>query len=179
MAPGDAPVPASGDVALDARRTLEERVAALEHIEAIKRLKHRYWRACDRKDPATFRACFARRGASVRFAGLGAFDDADDLATVFERIALRRRGGRHVVLDMHHGLHPEITLTGEGRAVGLWSMRFRQLDLDQATERVAAIEYDDVYVVEDGRWRIERSHVRELWSLVTPLPEGRIVTEGL
>jgi hypothetical protein len=158
-------------------RTLEQRIADLERIEAIKALKYRYWRACDGKDPEAFRDCFVREGASIRFGRMGDYDDADGLAETFARVALHKVGDRHMILDMHHGLHPEITLIGDTEATGRWTLRFRQINLIDNTERLGAIEYDDAYVVEDGRWKKSKCHARELWSMVRPLPEGTVVHE--
>ncbi|WP_067133212.1 nuclear transport factor 2 family protein [Microtetraspora malaysiensis] len=159
------------------RRTLEERVADQERIAAIMALKYRYWRACDSKDPEAFRDCFVREGASIRFGRMGDYDDAAGLVATFEKIALRTVHGRHVILDMHHGIHPDITLVSETEAVGRWTLRFRQVNLADNTEKIATVEYDDAYVVEDGRWKKSKCHARELWSITRPLPEGTVVTE--
>lgn len=161
---------------IDTTASLEQRVAALEATRAIERLKYRYWRACDRKDVAGFRACFVARGADIDFERMGRFDDADGITDVFARVALAtREDGTHLILDMHHGLHPDITVLDQTSAVGRWTLRFRQLNLHDRTERVAAVEYDDAYVVEDGEWRISRCHARTLWSITRPLsPEVRI-----
>lgn len=154
-------------------RTLEERVAALEAIEAIKAAKHRYLRACDRKDPKAFRECFVTEGAVLDYGPLGAFEGAEALTAVFEKIALGRDGeGWYAVLDMHHAMNPVIELLGDGRAAGAWSLRFRQVDRVAGTEKVSAIEYDDRYELEDGRWRIRSSRVTVLWEMVRPLAEG-------
>lgn len=159
---------------------LERRVAALEAAEAIRALKHRYWRACDAKDPEAFRACFVAEGADVDFGPMGRFDDADGIAEVFRQVALARQAdGRPVVLDMHHGMHPDIDVLDATHATGRWTLRFRQLNLVDDTETVAAIEYDDDYVVEEGRWRIRRSHTRTLWSLTRPLPPDAHLHEDL
>lgn len=159
---------------------LERRVGALEAADAIRALKHRYWRACDTKDPAAFRDCFVAEGADVDFGPMGRFDDADGITEVFRQVALARRAdGRPVVLDMHHGMHPDIHVVDATHATGRWTLRFRQLNLVDDTETVAAIEYDDDYVVEDGRWRIRRSHTRTLWSLTRPLPPDADLHEGL
>lgn len=149
-------------------RTIEDRLAALEQIEAIKALKHRYFRACDAKDPDTLRSCFID-SADIDYGPLGDFADADHLATVFRRIALHTVDGRPVILDMHHGLHPDIALTGPGRATGRWTLKFRQLNLIERTERLLTGEYDDDYVLQDGVWKMARSHFRQLWSLTRPL----------
>lgn len=152
--------------------TVEQRLAALEQIEAIKALKHRYFRACDAKDPATFRACFIAQGADVHYGPLGGFDDADQIAEVFTRIALHKVDGKPVILDMHHGMHPDITITGPGTATGHWTLKFRQLNLIERTERLLTGEYDDDYVIEDGVWKMARSHFRQLWVLTRPLGDA-------
>jgi hypothetical protein len=55
---------------------------------------------------------------------------------------------------MHHGHHPEIELTSETTARGTWYLEdtvfFRDADM---VLRGAAF-YDDVYVKQDGRWKI-------------------------
>ncbi|MFF0814165.1 nuclear transport factor 2 family protein [Rhodococcus sp. NPDC003318] len=163
----------------DTRDTdLATRIETLEQIEAIKALKHRYWRACDAKDPTTFRACFVRRGASIDYGRLGAFEDADPMAEIFTRVALHTVDGRHVVYDMHHGMHPEITVTGPGTATGRWTLRFRQVNLLDNTEKLMTGEYDDEYVLEDGAWRMSKCHFTETWAMIRPLPEGTTVTSG-
>ncbi|ANH37309.1 Bile acid 7-alpha dehydratase [Nocardioides dokdonensis FR1436] len=160
--------------------TLEQRIARLEAIEAIKVLKHRYLRACDHKDPEGFRAAFVARGAVVDYGPkIGRFEDADGVTEVYRRMALQRREGAYVVLDMHHGLHPDIEVLSGTEARGRWTLRFRQVTLADRMERVSTIEYDDRYVVEDGAWRISSCHVRTLWTLATPLAEGADITETL
>ena len=151
--------------------SIEERLAALEAIEAIKALKHRYFRACDAKDPDTFRACFIADGADVDYGPLGGAADADQMAEIYRRIALHTVDGRHVILDMHHGTHPDITVTGPGRASGRWTLKFRQLNMIERTEKVMTGEYDDEYVIEGGQWKMARSHFRQLWAITRPLAD--------
>ncbi|MEB3049304.1 nuclear transport factor 2 family protein [Mycolicibacter sp. MYC123] len=157
--------------------SIEERLAALEQIEAIKALKHRYFRACDAKDPDTFRACFTE-DADIDYGPLGGFTDADQLARVFTRIALHTVDGKPVILDMHHGMHPDISITGPGTATGHWTLKFRQLNMIERTERLLTGEYDDDYVIEDGAWRMARSHFRQLWVITRPLTDDTIVEAG-
>ena len=155
---------------------LEARLGALEAKEAIIALKHRYLRACDAKDAEGFRSAFIDRGAVIDYGPLGRFDDADGIAAVFNHIALERDefdgAQTHVVLDMHHGLHPDITLTGPGRATGNWTLRFRQVDRRAGTEQVSAIEYRDEYVIEHGQWKMSACASAVLWTIRRPLAEG-------
>jgi len=148
---------------------LAERIARLEAIEDIKALKHRYLRACDAKDPKEFRACFIASGASIDYGRLGAFSDADGMAQVFERIALQKVDGRNVILDMHHAMHPDIDVHGETSASGRWTLKFRQVNLLEGTETVTTGEYDDEYVVEDGRWKMSKCHFTRYWSITRPI----------
>lgn len=158
-------------------RSLEQRVADLERVEAIKALKHRYWRACDAKDPVAFRDSFTKGPASIDYGSLGTFTDADALTRVFTDIALREADGGYAVLDMHHGFHPVITVLDDSTATGTWTLRFRQLNRVDGTELLMAAEYDDEYVVEDGSWKMVKSHVRTLWTILRPLPEGTRVNQ--
>lgn len=151
---------------------LAERIARLEAIEEIKALKHRYLRACDAKDPAGFRACFIASGASIDYGRLGSFADAEGMVKVFESIALQRVDGENVILDMHHATHPDITVHGPDRASGRWTLKFRQVNLLDRTESVSTGEYDDEYVVEDGRWKMSKCHFHRYWTITRPIAEG-------
>jgi hypothetical protein len=154
-------------------RELAERIANLERVQAITELKYRYWRACDGKDPESMRACFARSGAKIEYGPMGSYDDADPLVAVFAKIALRRLDdGRWAVLDMHHGLHPQITVHDATRASGQWTLHFRQIDVHRGTERLSTGEYQDEYVVEDGRWVIATTTYTPRWTLSRPLDGG-------
>lgn len=151
--------------------TVEQRLARLEAVQQITALKHRYLRACDNKDPDGFRAAFIREGATIDFGPMGSFPDANGIASVYEQVALRKENGAHTILDMHHAVHPDIEITGEDTAQGRWSLRFRQIDLAASTETVAAMEYRDRYVIEDGEWKISHSRSMPLWSLTRALGE--------
>lgn len=158
---------------------LAARVAALEAVEEIKRVKYRYLRACDRKQPEAFRACFADQAVLDYGEKLGTFTGVEGIAQLFEAIALKKVEGRYVVLDMHHAVHPDIRLTSTDTAEGDWSLRFRQINLERSIETIGAIEYSDTYVRVDGAWLISRSEVRELWTRSSPLPEGSTVRGSL
>lgn len=155
---------------------LARRLDDLDRIEAIKQLKHRYWRACDGKDPNGFRRCFIRSGARIDYGPLGAFDDATPMTRIFEQVALHRVDGQYVILDMHHGLHPDITLTSATTATGRWTLKFRQVNLLDRTELLMTGEYDDEYQIEDGEWKMSASTLTPRWSLRRPLGEDTVVT---
>ncbi|MFD6856603.1 nuclear transport factor 2 family protein [Rhodococcus sp. NPDC060090] len=151
---------------------IEDRLTRLEALEEIKMLKHRYFRACDAKDAEAMRACFVSKGADIYYGpALGSFDNADGLVDIYSRIALQRVDDRYIILDMHHGMHPSISITRPDFATGAWTLRFRQVDLRARTERVTALDYDDDYVIENGEWKISRCHVKVLWSIERTLTD--------
>lgn len=159
-------------------RTLGRRVADLEHVQAISRLKYRYWRSCDAKDPVAMRACFVGSGARIDYGPMGSYADADQLVELFTKFATRRLDdGRWAVLDMHHGSHPDIEVHDGRTASGRWTLHFRQFDLGHGIERVSVGEYEDGYRVEDGAWRIASTVFRPRWSMQRPL-DGTTVTAG-
>ena len=57
---------------------LASRVQALEDIEAIKRLKARWWFACDTRDLAGMRACYDEDDFLIDFGFIGEFTDMDN-----------------------------------------------------------------------------------------------------
>lgn len=158
---------------------LDERIALIEAREEIIAMKYRYFRACDEKDATGFRAAFISKGAAIDYGPLGKFDDADDITDIYKAIALEKENGQYVVLDMHHGLQPDIVITGEGTAEGQWTLQFRQANRRERTIKVSAMEYSDSYVIEDGEWKISASRATELWSIQRSLGDADTVTDHL
>src|SRR5699024_1090678 len=100
------------------------------------------------------------------------------MCAVFRQVALATdAAGKHTVLDMHHGMHPVITLTGPNTATGMWTLRFRSLNLTERRETILTGEYDDRYVVENGLWKIQRSRFRTTWRMTRPIPETAVIEQ--
>jgi hypothetical protein len=154
----------------DTQADLLRRVARLEAIHAIEQLKYRYWRACDRKDPDTFRDCFIKHGADIDYGVIGKFDDREPLVQIFAQVARAHEGEGWLVHDVHHGKHPSITFIDEQTATGEWTLWFMQINNKDKTVAQASMEYRDTYVVEDGEWKIAKSYVTPMTSLGYPLP---------
>lgn len=159
--------------------SLEQRIHRLESVEEIKALKYRYWRACDMKNPEGFRASFTQTDSVVDFGPLGSVTDADGMTEVYKKMALERDGNRYVVLDMHHGMQPDIQMTSDTTAEGKWTLRFRQVNRVEATETVSAMEYEDSYVIENGAWKKSHCKASLLWSSTRPLGDDVNVVDSL
>jgi len=132
---------------------LERRLGALEDIEAIKRLKHRYWRCLDLKLWDEMAGCFTADatvdygGGRYRFAGV-------DAIMRFLRDSLARESG---ALGYHHGHHPEIELTGETTARGVWALDNYLFNTAQRRGVRIAAYYHDEYVKLGGEWKIRHT----------------------
>jgi hypothetical protein len=139
---------------------LEQRLRALEDIAAIKDLKARYLRSCDLQRPDDVRDCLLPE-AVIAYEGFPQFNDRDSFVDIY-----RQMGCQPGIFDMHHGVNPEITLTGADSAKGIWSLFFQNINLGNRTVTQFGVEYDDDYVRRDGRWWIARSASRKTSVLV-------------
>ncbi|MDH4585167.1 nuclear transport factor 2 family protein [Pseudomonas sp. BN415] len=128
---------------------LEQRLARLEAIEAIRQLKHRYLNACDLKDVEAIRACFAEGEVAIDYGPVGTFRDRDSFVALYQSLACNAR-----VIDLHHGANPEIALVGEEEAVGRWALYYFYLDAETGATRQLGGFYQDRYRCIDGAWKI-------------------------
>lgn len=138
---------------------LGARLARLEDIEAVKALKARYVRACDRKQPAAVRDCFVPQ-ATIDYEGFPLFTDADSFVALFQQW-----GCQPHIVDMHHLCNAIVDVTGPDRATGAFDLYFFQIDTISRRHTQMAVTYDDTFVRVDGQWRIARSVSRRLSML--------------
>lgn len=129
--------------------TLEQRIARLEAIEAIKQLKARYFHACDNKRPEDVRACFMDGEVEIHYGRIGDFSNADDMVAEFTRLACEE----HIV-EMHHAQNPQITVHGAERASGTWGLYYFMIDTSQQVVFQLGGYYEDEYCRVGGDWKI-------------------------
>src|SRR5215210_7672990 len=89
-------------------------LARLIAIDAIKTTKARFFRFVDDKQWSDLRELFTD-DALFEFAGLGSFDDP---GAAIEGMKSALTG----TTTVHHGHTPEIELTGDDTATGIWSL---------------------------------------------------------
>lgn len=134
--------------------SIEQRLARLEAIEAIKQLKHKYLFNCDQKRPALVRECFVDGPANIDFGRVGCFDNADALVAVFEQLAC----AEHIV-EMHHAQNPQIELHSDTKASAVWGLYYYMIDTrQQITTQLAGFYEDEYRCGEDGEWKISACH---------------------
>ena len=155
--------------------TFEERLQRLEDDRAIRDLKARYLRACDSQDPDTVADCLLPT-VKVRFDGFPPFDDRDAFVAVY-----RQFGCAPGIHDIHHAANGIIAFDSADKARGQWSLTFYNINLAQRRLTQFGIEYDDIYVKQDGRWWIAETASRKKSVLVEEVDEAgatRVIAMG-
>ena len=147
-------------------------VQQLSDLEDIRTLKHRYFRGIDTADLALLGTLFTNdltvdyRGGTYRVRLEGRDNMLEFLANSFHSGAVA----------MHHGHMPEITLTGENDAEGLWYLEDIFIDVERSSHTIGSAIYRDVYRREDGVWKIARTEYDRVFELVRPLAADAQIT---
>lgn len=153
---------------------IEARLQALEDLEAIKQLKHRYWRCLDLKLWEELRACFTPDATVDYGEGRYRFAGVDAIMEFLTRSLGRETGA----LGVHHGGHPEIELTAPTTARGSWSLYNYLFNPRQQRGVWIGAYYRDEYVKLGGAWRIRHTGYvylfHEEWSRAD-LPSLKLV----
>jgi bile-acid 7alpha-dehydratase len=131
---------------------LEARIQRLEDIEAIKRLKAKYFRCLDSKLWDEMAECFTEDATTD-------YTDGQYRVQGKEKILrfLKAGVGRASFFGFHHGHHPEIEITSDATARGVWSSEYYMIDNDaKKTMHCGSFYYDD-FAKADGEWKIRRT----------------------
>jgi len=136
----------------------------LEEIEAIKRLKYKYFRCLDRKQWDEMAETFTEDAVSAYDSGKYAFEGRDAIMA-FLRDAL----GSPNAISRHHGHHPEIELTGPATARGVWYLEDYVIFKDSNTALSGAGFYTDEYVKIAGSWLIRSTGYERTYEQVEAL----------
>jgi len=131
--------------------TVEERLLQLENDRAIRDLKMRYLQASDAKDPEAMRDCFLP-DAKILFDGFPPFEARDPFIEIYKQM-----GCAPGIFDIHQGGTGIIEFENQTRATGWWPLYFHNINLAQNTLTQMGVEYQDIYVKQDGRWWMSES----------------------
>ena len=124
-------------------------------IEAIKQLKARYFRLMDLKQWNDWGLVFATDCVME-------VPEAEMVNTGRNEIVTNVSGALVGARTCHHGHMPEIEITGDGTARGIWAM-FDYVEWDTQDGTRVGLQgyghYREEYVREYGEWRIARTRL--------------------
>jgi len=126
-----------------------------DDVEMIKQLKARYFRTMDTKDWAAMRDVFT---------GDVVIDTTDSGGTVVsgaDAFLEFLQGAIGEAVTVHHGHMPEIEVTSETTATGVWAMA-DVVKWPDGTELRGYGHYHEVYEKVHGAWRIRSSKLTRL-----------------
>ena len=155
---------------------LEARIRVLEDLEAIKRLKYKYFYCIDKGLWDEIGDCFAEDAVADYGLDMPLLQGRATISNFFmENIAPAYS------MCVHQGHNPEIDLTSDTTATGLW-----ELDNFMVTAKTnmgiwIGAFYEDDYVKEKSEWKIKKtkisyifmSDIEKGWAKerFSPLPE--------
>lgn len=146
---------------------VQRRLQRLEDLEAIRALKARYLWCCDRKDPQGMRACFVDGPVHIDYGAVGTFDRADALVKVFTEI-----GCHDHMVELHHGMNPQIEVLDAARARGTWSLHYFLINTQTRGLTQLAGYYEDEYRKVGGAWKISRTRFVPTSTLALDVSDG-------
>ena len=154
---------------------LKSRVRALEDLEAIKKLKARYFRCLDRQLWKELRGCFADDATAAYQDGELSHTGADTIVEFLSgSLGPAMRRGRK---GMHLGHHPEIELTSDSTAQGIWALDDQSVDSEAKTGKQMRAHYHDTYVKVRGEWKIQHTGYVRLYDVDWDIPSLHVSAE--
>ncbi|WP_211453733.1 nuclear transport factor 2 family protein [Collimonas antrihumi] len=154
---------------------LEARLTRMEDIQAICQLKADYLLCCDRKDPEGMRACFMEGEVVIDYGVVGCFTHRDQLVDVFVRL-----GCHPHIVEMHHGVNPQIAILEQNLARASWGLHYQQIDTIKKTVTQLGAFYEDEYRKIEGEWKISKTRCNVMSTMVIDIADGaaRILFAG-
>jgi bile-acid 7alpha-dehydratase len=148
---------------LEARmKRLERAQAVRDDIEAIKRLKYRYFRCLDSKLWDDLAQCFTEDATTSYSGGKYTYQGRDAIMKFLSE------GLGSTMISMHHGHHPEIEITGKTTARGIWALHDYVIVTQSSVSLRGASFYHDEYVKVRGEWKIKHTGYdrvfEEMWD---------------
>ena len=136
-------------------------------IEAIKQLKHRYFRCID---TANWEELKPGLHADMKTHYMGGGYEFK-LANRAEFLATMEQAFHTKAVGRHTGSMPEIDILSDTEATGIWSLydHFWSMNTDSLTHGTAL--YWDRYVKEDGRWQIKETTYQRIYQVNEKLDE--------
>lgn len=147
---------------------LRQDIQRLMDLEAIRQLKHAYFRCIDTANFEELATLFHEE-ISVHFIG-GTYEWK--LQGRDEMMAAQKQAFSRRVVGHHNGHHPEIQLLSDTEATGIWYLADNMWILDPQFFTTGTALYWDRYVKVGGRWLIRETSYRRVYEINQRLDEN-------
>lgn len=138
-------------------------MSALEDVEAIKKLKARYFRLVDTQSWELLRGVFTvDYWIDMTDAGGGRLDGSDEFVSFLKEIL-------NGAITVHLGYTPEIEVDSATTATGIWALH--DLFVIEGTRVARYGHVYDSYVKRDDSWFIASSVITSLHMEITTAPD--------
>lgn len=146
----------------------------LYDIEKIKQLKARYFRALDTNDWTLFGDCLTDECVA-------SYSDGRLVLNGREAIVgfMNKHMSGPTLLSMHHGHTPEIELTGDNAATGIWYLNDLVIDLKSNTQLFGAAIYSDEYIRDEDGWKISKTGYSRTFECYEPVSKDLKIVKNM
>ena len=148
---------------------LQSRLQRLEDIDAIRQLKARYLHACDRKDIAMLRECFATGTVAIDYGAIGCFEDRDSFLQTFQAMACHPH-----IIDMHHGHNGQIEWRSSSEATAVFDLHFCQINQETGMLTQLGGFYEDGFRNSGDGWKIVSTRFVVTSTVVNQITDGTV-----
>jgi uncharacterized protein (TIGR02246 family) len=158
------PLQVAGESPAELRRGLQ----LLMDIEAIKQLKHAYFRCIDTGNFEELAGLFSEdvivhfKGGNYEWKLQGRDEYVKSVSQAFHREAVGH----------HNGHHPEIQILGDDEATGIWYLADNMWMLAHKFLASGTALYWDRYRKQDGRWTIAETRYERIYEINRVLDES-------
>lgn len=143
----------------------------LADIEAIKALKHAYFRLLDSKQFEQLGLLLTEDATTSYESGTYSHNGREEVVS-FLSTSLGDTG----IIHEHLGHHPEISLTGDSAAVGYWYLHDRVVVPAADFELGGTALYRDEYRKVDGTWKISHTGYERVYEEQKKLSTGELTS---
>jgi hypothetical protein len=155
------------EIADESPGALRDAIQMLLDMEAIRRVKHSYFRCIDTGNFEELEDYF-HEDVSVHFIG-GTYEWK--LQGKTEYLASIRASFHNRSVGHHNGHHPEIEMLSATEATGVWYLTDNMWIMSQNNFTTGTAIYWDRYVKEDGRWQIIDTKYERIYEQNEAQPE--------
>jgi len=146
---------------------LRANIQQLMDIEAIKQLKHAYFRCIDTANLEELASLF-HDDVLVHFKGGGYEWQLNSKQEYVDNVGM---AFSNQAIGHHNGHHPEIQILSETEATGIWYLADNMWILNHKAFTTGTALYWDRYVKVDGRWLIRETRYERIYEINQQLEE--------